>query len=347
MTPIRESQIKNVIFVDPLSQSLLLLAQKVAQANVNVLLAGPTGSGKEVLAKVVHESSKRSLGPFVSLNCGALPENLVEDLLFGHEKGAFSGAVKDHIGIFEQGRGGTVFLDEIGEMPLHLQTRLLRVLQERNITRLGATQSVDIDTRIIVATNKDLKQAVANKEFREDLYYRISTFTLRLPPLKDRKLDIPHLAAHFLQLYGTSNEPYNITEAALLELMNYPWPGNVRELSNVMQRSLILSGNQQIDTSHLIFDEDHIHSIAELNFSDGIPTIAHIAPTSLSTKTTGGSHILQWAVKSTEYQTICDAIKNTSSREAAAKILGISSRTLRYKIAQMRDLGIVPVELAL
>ena len=221
---------RSVVFVDPLSQQLLNLARKVAQTEVTALLTGPTGAGKEVLARVLHEASRRAGGPFVSLNCGALPEHLVEDMLFGHDKGAFSGAIRDHKGLFEQAQGGTIFLDEIGEMPMHLQTRLLRVLQERCVTRLGGSRPIPVNVRVITATNKNLKQAIADREFREDLYFRISTFSLRVPPLCERPLDIVPLVAHFLQQYGRPEVAYRLSEEARRLLMRHPWPGNVREL---------------------------------------------------------------------------------------------------------------------
>jgi two-component system, response regulator FlrC len=189
---------KSVVYVDPVSRHLLALAQRVAQANVTALIEGPTGAGKEILARVLHESSKRARGPFVGLNCAALPEQLIDDMLFGHEKGAFTGAQKEFKGLFEQAQGGTLFLDEIGEMPMHLQAKLLRVLQERLLTRLGSERQVAIDVRIIAATNKDLRVAISDREFREDLYFRISTFKLRVPPLRERKGDILPLVASLL-----------------------------------------------------------------------------------------------------------------------------------------------------
>ena len=177
---------KSFVFVDPVSQQLLALAQRVAQTEVTALLVGPTGAGKEVLARVLHEASPRAKGPFVALNCAALPEHLIEDMLFGHEKGAFTGAHKEHKGLFEQAHGGTVFLDEIGEMPIHLQAKLLRVLQEKKLNRLGGEATIDLDVRLIAATNKDLRAAIDAREFREDLYFRISTFRLRIQPLRER-----------------------------------------------------------------------------------------------------------------------------------------------------------------
>lgn len=348
---------RSVVFVDPASQQLLALAQKVAQTEVSSLLVGPTGAGKEVLARVLHEASPRAGGPFVSLNCGALPEQLIEDMLFGHEKGAFSGAIRDHQGVFEQAQGGTVFLDEIGEMPLHLQTRLLRVLQERCITRLGGTRSVSVDVRIVAATNKDLKQAMLRHEFREDLYFRISTFTLRVLPLAQRPMDILPLAAHVLQQHGTPGTPYRITDEARRRLLAYHWPGNVRELGNVIQRALVLCPDRTLTEDHLLFDDDVFAGTAGLpsfEVSTSAPSDAAVNTASALTievpsastqpaEPNGGAG-LQWAVRHSELRVIQDAIRNTSSREAAARLLGISPRTLRYKLAQMRDLGMMTAE---
>ena len=228
LTP--SSKNKSYVFVDPVSQHLLALAQRVAQANVSTLLVGPTGAGKEVIARVLHESSGRAKGPFIAMNCAAMPEHLIEDMLFGHEKGAFTGAVKDYKGIFEQAQGGTVFLDEIGEMPMHLQAKLLRVLQERKITRLGSETAVSVDVRVVAATNKDLRQAIDAREFREDLYFRISTFRLRIQPLRERPLDIMPLVMQSLARHNESGVPYSVTAEAQQLLLAYPWPGNVREL---------------------------------------------------------------------------------------------------------------------
>jgi len=193
-----EPGVRNAVFVDPASRHLLALAQRVAQAEVTTLLVGPTGAGKEVLARVLHEASPRARGPFVALNCAAMPEHLIEDLLFGHDKGAFTGAHRDHKGLFEQAQGGTLFLDEIGEMPVLLQSKLLRVLQERQLTRLGGQSTVALDVRVVAATNKDLRQAMAAREFREDLYYRIATFRLQLLALSERRGDILPLALQCL-----------------------------------------------------------------------------------------------------------------------------------------------------
>lgn len=328
---------KTFIFVDPASQHLLELAKRVAQTQVSALVVGPTGAGKEVLARVLHDASPRRDGPFVALNCAALPENLIEDLLFGHEKGAFTGALKEHRGLFEQANGGTIFLDEIAEMPYHLQTKLLRVLQERKITRLGAHAPIELDVRLVAATNKDLREAINNREFREDLYFRISAFKLRVPPLCERPGDILPLVAQFLTTYGPDDRKMQVAPEALELLLQYPWPGNVRELENVVQRSLVLCGGDTINASDLMFD-------------DWTPNPQPVAAAQHRTTPVPLSNLpladskdqidLSTAVKSSEYQAIMAAIQSTSNRSEAATKLGISPRSLRYKMAQIRDRGL-------
>jgi two-component system response regulator FlrC len=356
---------KSVVYVDPASRHLLALAQRVAQANVTALIEGPTGAGKEILARVLHESSKRARGPFVGLNCAALPEQLIDDMLFGHEKGAFTGAQKEFKGLFEQAQGGTLFLDEIGEMPMHLQAKLLRVLQERLLTRLGSERQVAIDVRIIAATNKDLRVAIAEREFREDLYFRISTFKLRVPPLRDRKGDILPLVASLLLRHAPNAQEFTLSDEAQAQLLAYPWPGNVRELENVVQRAVVLCANQHIEVHHLMFDDSadlHMGLSQELapvpvaeaipSFNAnratqatsatpvsqfGMPTAALPFPDTSNTEdnTFIGSN-LQDAVKSSEHQIILAAIQTTESRMEAAAKLGISPRTLRYKLAKLK-----------
>jgi len=235
-----DNKVKSYVFVDPISQHLLGLAQRVAQTEVTALLVGPTGAGKEVLARVIHETSPRSKGPFVAINCAAMPEHLIEDMLFGHEKGAFTGAQKEHKGVFEQAQGGTVFLDEIGEMPIHLQAKLLRVLQEKKLNRLGGEVPIELDIRLVAATNKDLKKAIEEREFREDLYFRISTFKLKISPLTKRPGDILPLVMQSLSRHSKDKVPYTLTPEVQSTLVQYPWPGNVRELENVVQRALVL-----------------------------------------------------------------------------------------------------------
>lgn len=357
---------RNVVYVDPVSRHLLALAQRVAQANVTALIEGPTGAGKEILARVLHESSQRAKGPFVGLNCAALPEQLIDDMLFGHEKGAFTGAQKEFKGLFEQAQGGTLFLDEIGEMPLHLQAKLLRVLQERQLTRLGSEQPVALDVRVVAATNKDLRMAIAEREFREDLYFRISTFKLRVPALRNRPGDILPLVASLLVRHSQSNETFTLSEEAQASLLAYPWPGNVRELENVVQRAVVLSPNNHIELQHLMFDDaaelplqDHAMNLPKIDsketeiavssksFTEQISsdsfsrTLFNNAraqdntPSEVFSLSTPPAN-LQEAVKSNEHQLILAAIQTTESRIEAARKLGISPRTLRYKMAKLK-----------
>ena len=241
------------VFVDPKSQHLLALIERLAVTKAAVLLQGQTGTGKEIVARTLHALSDRASAPFVALNCAAMPEHLVEDMLFGHEKGAFTGAARELQGIFEQAKNGTVFLDEIGEMPVQLQAKLLRVLQEKEVVRLGGRDPIALDFRLIAATNKDLKAGIADKTFREDLYYRISAFKLQIPSLMDRKGDILPLANTLAARHGLEHPEF--TEAALRQLYRYSWPGNVRELDNVIQRAVVFANYGRIDEQHIFFDE--------------------------------------------------------------------------------------------
>ena len=332
------------VFADPDSRKLLALTERVAQAAVTVLLTGPTGAGKEVLARIIHEASPRREGAFVALNCAALPESLAEDILFGHERGAFTGAHRPQAGVFEQADGGTLFLDEIGELPLPLQAKLLRVLQDRTLVRLGGRGEVSVDVRLVAATNRDLVAAIRDKGFREDLYFRISTFRLNVPPLCERRGDIVPLALHMLNTHGQCTGGYSLTERAQKTLLQHPWPGNVRELENVMQRALILSGGASIDDVHLMFDQlDAVPAVA----TQALPSTASVLfgavrdgwinPQSLSDD---HAPALSNAVRHSEHQAIMAAIKDTPNRRDAARKLGISPRTLRYKLARLRELGL-------
>ena len=344
---------KSAVFVDPASQHLLALAQRVAQTDVTALLVGPTGSGKEVLARVLHESSNRAKAPFVALNCAALPEHLIEDLLFGHDKGAFTGALKEHKGLFEQAQGGTIFLDEIGEMPMALQSKLLRVLQERTLTRLGGQNAIALDVRVVAATNKDLREAMQAREFREDLYFRISTFRLSLLPLAQRPGDILPLVAQMLVTHGQAGMAYNLDEQAQSQLLAYPWPGNVRELENVVQRAVVMCGNGLITAAHLLFDDYQndtaVNSVfgAAMSHNSAAPAATDATEPAVTPAATQPVPVqtsmpidLQDAMKQSEHQVIAAALQSTDSRMAAAKLLGISPRTLRYKLAQFRERGV-------
>jgi two-component system response regulator FlrC len=348
---------KSYVFVDPTSQHLLALAQRVAQTEVTALLVGPTGAGKEVLARVLHESSPRAKGPFVALNCAAMPEHLIEDMLFGHEKGAFTGALKEHKGLFEQAEGGTIFLDEIGEMPINLQAKLLRVLQEKKLNRLGGEALIDLNIRVIAATNKDLKLAIEQREFREDLYFRISTFRLRIQPLKERPGDIMPLVMQSLTRHIKGGLPFSVSAEAQAMLTSYPWPGNVRELENVVQRAVVLCGGRVVTPAHVMFDdaglddqagyasqmENLVQTMPAVSYTQpsyAQPTYAHPASSApIEIRSTETPVNLEHAVMVSEQQVIMAAIQSTDSRMEAAAKLGISPRTLRYKLAQLRSRG--------
>ena len=336
-TPNTGAAVRSVVYVDPVSRNLLALAQRVALAPVAVLVEGPTGSGKEVLARVLHESSAAANGPFIGLNCAALPEHMIEDMLFGHEKGAFTGAVKEHRGLFEQAQGGTLFLDEIGELPLALQAKLLRVLQERSLVRLGGERAIALDVRVVAATNKNLREQIAQRQFREDLYFRLSTFKLRVPALAERAGDILPLAARLLSRHMRSNQAWSLSEDAQRALLSYTWPGNVRELENIIQRAMVLCADTHIDTPHLMFDDAPTSFLlamapaatAEAATAAQAPATTQVLPIAPSP--------LHATVKHSEHHAIRAALDASRSREEAAQKLGISPRTLRYKLARLRD----------
>jgi two-component system response regulator FlrC len=325
------------VFVDPKSQHLLALIERLAVTKAAVLLQGQTGTGKEIVARTLHALSDRASAPFVALNCAAMPEHLVEDMLFGHEKGAFTGAARELQGIFEQAKNGTVFLDEIGEMPVQLQAKLLRVLQEKEVVRLGGRDPIALDFRLIAATNKDLKAGIADKTFREDLYYRISAFKLQIPSLMDRKGDILPLANTLAARHGLEHPEF--TEAALRQLYRYSWPGNVRELDNVIQRAVVFANYGRIDEQHIFFDEPLIReeqSMTQQMLGQDFYA-SRLGSTPMDPAMPSRHRDLQSAVRESEYDVIMDAINSTRTREDAARKLGISPRTLRYKMAKLRE----------
>ena len=234
-------------------QQVYALVKQAAESDITVLIRGESGTGKELVAKSFHFNSSRKQGPFLAINCAAIPEALIESELFGHEKGAFTGAAKQRIGAFERAKGGTVFLDEVGDMPQVLQAKLLRVLQEREIQRVGGSSSIPVDVRVIAATNKDLESRVKSGEFREDLYYRIAVFPIVVPPLRERREDIPLLAKHFLEKHAERIDKFisGISNAALRLLLQYDWPGNVRELENAIERALLLETTDVLQAHNL------------------------------------------------------------------------------------------------
>ncbi|MDG1307835.1 MAG: sigma-54 dependent transcriptional regulator [Porticoccaceae bacterium] len=336
------------VFADPVSRNLLALTERVAQVDVTVLLTGPTGAGKEVLARILHDASPRYEGPFVAFNCAAMPENLIEDMLFGHEKGSFTGASKVQPGLFEQAQGGTIFLDEIGEMSFHLQAKLLRILQERSVVRLGGQKGIDLDIRVIAATNRNLKNAIAQRSFREDLYFRLSAFKLTIPPLRERPLDILPLIEQFINQQTTEGQSVRLTTEAQELLVTYQWPGNVRELQNVIIRAMVLCHQGPIDSQHLIFDDMPIaqdferqQGMAQTNdHSTDLPQTGGVTQTYFHDAPQMHDQPLNQAVKNSECQSIMAALRASRSRDQAAERLGISPRTLRHKLQKLREQGI-------
>lgn len=298
------------------STELFRLASRVARTDVAIMLNGESGTGKEVVARHVHAQSARADAPFVAVNCAALPENMLEAILFGHEKGAFTGATESRPGKFEQAERGTLLLDEITEMPLALQAKLLRVLQEREVERLGAKRPRTVDVRVIATSNRDLARAVAEGQFREDLYYRLSVFPLNLKPLRSRPEDIMPLANHFLHKHmrlRPGKPAAEFSESAQQVLVQHDWPGNVRELENAVQRALVMCDGDLIEAHHL-----------DLGLASLDQAAADL-----------GSRMLH-----AEGETIVAALRaHDGRRNVTAKALGISERTLRYKLKKLRDLG--------
>ena len=333
---------------NPAMARVIALAEEVALGDTTVLLSGETGTGKEVLARHIHTTSKRANRPFVALNCGALPSQLIESELFGHERGAFSGAFERRIGHFEAAHGGTLLLDELSELPLSLQTRLLRVLQEREIMRVGASRPTPVDVRVIATTNRDLRAMVESGEFRRDLFYRLNVFPLVLVPLRERMEDLPELARRLLsRLAANFSRSAMLSGRALERLMYHDWPGNVRELANVLERALIMSPRGFVDAEAIVFDED-----TGLRPQAGEPTrpLERKRATRPAMPTSGAvQRMPQPAVtpepgvrlKELERETILRTLAQFGgNRTRASAELGISVRTLRYKLAAMRESGV-------
>ena len=339
----------------PSSQKLLQLARRVAQSDSTALLVGESGTGKEVLARYVHEHSPRKNQPFIAINCAAIPENMLEAMLFGHEKGAYTGAYSSAPGKFEQANGGTILLDEISEMALPLQAKLLRVLQEREVERLGGRKCIKLDVRVIATTNRDMRQQVVDGKFREDLYFRLSVLPLQWAPLRDRKEDILPLALSLLQRHAVKQHRAGVrlSDSAELTLLSYPWPGNVRELDNVMQRALILQAGNVIEPEDLGLQAGQLYSekpslidvVSNQAVADAsaIPAYLRTASSareeSILTVDSDGA-VLGQDLKQREYEIIVQTLrKENGSKKETAKRLGISARTLRYKMARLREDG--------
>ncbi|BDQ65421.1 sigma-54-dependent transcriptional regulator [Shewanella xiamenensis] len=323
--PLKQNSDQPVV-ADEKSIALLSLAQRVAASDASVMILGPSGSGKEVLARYIHQHSSRADEAFVAINCAAIPENMLEATLFGYEKGAFTGAYQACPGKFEQAQGGTLLLDEISEMDLGLQAKLLRVLQEREVERLGGRKTIKLDVRVLATSNRDLKAVVAAGQFREDLYYRINVFPLTWPALNQRPADILPLARHLLAKHAKALNVLDLPEfdeAACRRLLSHRWPGNVRELDNVVQRALILRAGAVITANDIIIDAQDV----PLSSDD----------TEYANEPEG----LGEELKAQEHVIILETLAQCQgSRKLVAEKLGISARTLRYKMARMRDMGI-------
>lgn len=320
-----------VVAEDPTTRRLAALAQRVAATDATVMISGPSGAGKEVFARMIHRYSVRKDGPFVAINCAAIPENMLEASLFGYEKGAFTGAYQARSGKFEQAQNGTLLLDEISEMDLGLQAKLLRVLQEREVERLGGRELIPLNVRVLATTNRSMREEVAAGRFREDLFYRLNVFPLHLTPLRERSADILPLANRLIRCYCPEGRCLpHLSRDAQQALLDHPWPGNVRELDNVIQRALILLNGDQIEVADLCFESD--------------PAAVAVKTTARDTHDLAGERPvddLGSDLRSREYELILEALKEDhGSRKAAAERLGISPRTLRYKLARMREQGI-------
>lgn len=349
---------------DPISKRMFQLASKVAASDSTVMISGESGTGKEVLARYIHQQSPRADQPFIAINCAAIPENMLEAILFGHEKGAFTGAHASAPGKFEQANGGTILLDEISEMELGLQSKLLRVLQEREVERVGGRKTIALDVRVLATTNRELSQYVREGKFREDLYYRLTVFPMHWQPLRERPLDILPLAQSLLKNHSRKMKLTGISFAqdAKAALMAHSWPGNVRELDNAIQRALVLHQGNVIRAADLCLEFGITGQLSGPAITDvaipepclegqQIPTPGDTAEACVVNPLVAGneSASLGEDLRQQEFRIIIDTLRRERGRRnRAAEQLGISPRTLRYKLAQMRECGIdLEAELAM
>ena len=333
IVPVSRNGDDGLIAVDPRSQETAAVAKRVAATDATVMISGESGVGKEVVSRFIHQHSARATGPFVAINCAAIPENMLESVLFGYEKGAFTGAYQAKAGKFEQAQGGTLLLDEVTEMDLGLQAKLLRVLQEREVERLGGRTVIPLDVRILATTNRDIRQVVADGSFREDLFYRLNVFPLSILPLRERPDDILPLAKRLMAEYVEEGAAVSLSQSAMDVLVAHPWPGNVRELDNVIQRAIILRAQNTVDAGDLRFEEVTPAGGTDANTVTG-----------MASNNAGGDESLSSDLQAREADIIISALKTRSSRKEVAEQLGISPRTLRYKLAKLRDAGIaIPV----
>jgi Nif-specific regulatory protein len=337
---------ENIIGDSPAMHDVFATVGQVANSRATVLLLGETGTGKEMIAKAIHYNSPRKDKPFIRVNCGAMTSTLLESELFGHVKGSFTGAIRDKIGRFEAADGGTIFLDEIGTMEPQLQVKLLRVLQEREFERVGDTQVVKVDVRVIAATNVDLQEQVANDNFREDLFYRLNVVSVYLPPLRNRREDIPRLIDYFLDKYNSINDRRlrRISRDMLNVLMRYPWPGNVRELENAIERSVVLSRDEDFTEDLLPLSVQMFAAQRRSNqSSESIETLTtRLAEQSIGEYEMREGEIYQLVIDQIEYALIERALNRCGGiKTKAADFLGINRNTLNKKV---KDLGIEAVE---
>ena len=332
---------REIVTADPGIQQLLGLAENIARSRATVLVQSESGTGKELLARHIHNHSDRPDGPFVAVNCAALPETLLESELFGHRKGAFTGAIQDHKGRFEQANGGTILLDEISEMALALQAKLLRVLQEHEVDRIGGKEPVPVDIRVIATTNRDLFARVEEGKFREDLYFRLNVIPLQLPPLRDRKGDIPLLADHFIKLHAARNgrKPEAISSEAMEVLCHYNWRGNVRELENVMERALLLCTGREVEPQHLLMGQGALTAgflpvVDDKKKGKKAKAKGNEEPPP-SNSGTGLGIAVGMSMREAEKKLIFETLREMKgNRTKAAKVLSISIRTLRNKLSE-------------
>lgn len=333
---------------DPAMKQVLLLADKIAPSEATVLITGESGTGKEVMSQYIHRKSKRKDGVFIAVNCAAIPESLLESELFGHEKGAFTGAVGRRLGKFEEANGGTLLLDEVSEMHPLLQAKLLRAIQEREITRIGSNEAVKVDVRIIATSNRNLEESVSKGEFREDLYFRLNVVNVRLPSLRERKGDLPQLAQFFIDKFSDQNglPPKKLSAAAASKIQGHHWRGNIRELENTMHRAVLMSMQDEVEPDAVhIAGSMAINNAASAPVANKAPDPAGVSPattTEPDVKNEGPvENLIGRTIADVERQMILNTLDHClGNRTHAANILGISIRTLRNKITQYRDEGV-------
>lgn len=327
-----------MIASDPAMLAVLQIADRIAPSDATVLITGESGTGKEVMSRYIHQKSKRANGPFISLNCAAIPENLLESELFGHEKGAFTGAIARRIGKFEEANGGTLLLDEVSEMHPSLQAKLLRAIQERIIDRIGGTAPVKIDIRLVATSNRDMEAAVKSGQFREDLYFRLNVVNLELPSLKDRPSDIPALSAMFADKYSEQNgiTKKKLSDGAIQKLQAHHWPGNVRELENAMHRAILISQSAEIEAGAIMLSGQKTTEILQTAAAKAADT----APPAAENEDVPAA-LVGRTVAEVERELILNTLDHClGNRTHAANILGISIRTLRNKLKEYNEAGI-------